>query len=341
MKNGFQHTEEAIKQRGEVFITDCQKKADVCKLSWYAGVKTLVIDFETLFNYPIGDNMKFDVIVGNPPYQDASGAVGLGHTLWEKFVSKSISILKDGGHLCYVHPAGWRDSDGWFKKTQQLLRSKNITYLEIHDRADGVRTFGVQTAYDWYVLQNSDNKGKTTVKSQNGETSDVDLRDMEFIPNSKFSEICSLIADCEEERIEFVANSAYHTQREYVSREKTSKFKYPCVYTILKDGTVNLFYSSEDTHGHFGVPKVIFSNGSSVPIIDADGKYGLTQFSYAIADTPDNLVRIQKAMLTPRFLSIMNECQLIGKHRYTYKVVAMLKKDFWKQFVDENGNEIK
>ena len=33
--------------------------------------------------------MKFDVIVGNPPYQNGSGNKGSNNTLWDKFVKKS------------------------------------------------------------------------------------------------------------------------------------------------------------------------------------------------------------------------------------------------------------
>ena len=44
--------------------------------------------------------------------------------------------------------------------------------------------------------------------------------------------------------------------------------------------------------GHFDIPKVIWSNGlGTYPIIDEDGKYALTQFSYGIIDDKGNRIR--------------------------------------------------
>lgn len=322
------------------FVTECLEKAAIARFHpRYSGINVIYAEYLLTWNT---NNMKFDVIAGNPPYQDGTGATGIGHTLWDQFVEKSLSLLSEGGHLCYVHPAGWRDSDGQFKDTQKLIKSKKVKYLEIHDRADGVRTFGVQTAYDWYILQNVKSEGKTIVKSQSGETCEIDLNGMEFIPNSMFKAIQSLMATDGESRVEVIrSESAYEIRKPHMSREKNEKHQYPCVYTVLRDGTINLFYSSTKGRGHFGIPKVIFTNGTSLPIVDDKGKYGLTQFAYGIVDTPENLSLIQKAMMTERFIAIMNECQLVGKHRYARKAISLFKKDFWKQFVDENGNELK
>ena len=55
---------------------------------------------------------KFDVIMGNPPFNDSqkfSKKKGGGDSLWNKFVVSSINeFLNDKGILCYVHPSSWR-----------------------------------------------------------------------------------------------------------------------------------------------------------------------------------------------------------------------------------------
>ena len=48
---------------------------------------------------------KFDVIVGNPPYNNERGDKPNGNILWDKFVIKSYNI---SDKLCFVHPSLWR-----------------------------------------------------------------------------------------------------------------------------------------------------------------------------------------------------------------------------------------
>jgi hypothetical protein len=294
--------------------------------------------------------MKFDVIVGNPPYQapqeikNEKGISGGGDTLWNKFIVKSIDLLKEGGHLCYVHPSGWRDIAGKFEETKALLLSKNIKYLEMHTATDGQSTFGAATCYDWYVLQNAPSNGKTIVVGAAGAKDEVNLGDIPFVPSDLFEVILPLVAKDGEPTCEMMfSRSAYGHDKEHTSKDKDSAYKYPCVYTITKNGeTINLYYSNTNKNGQFGIPKVIFTNGAGCsPIVDSDGKYGLTEFAYGVVDTPENLPFIRKAMMTEKFLKVMKACQMQGFNRYSWKVMRCFKKDFWKQFVDENGNEIK
>src|SRR5271163_1327333 len=55
-------------------------------------------DFLKLNSKKIFKVEKFDIVMGNPPYQDGSGNKGKGHTLWTKFVEMSLIILKVSGY---------------------------------------------------------------------------------------------------------------------------------------------------------------------------------------------------------------------------------------------------
>jgi hypothetical protein len=115
-------------------------------------------------------NMKFDVLVGNDPYQEKVGPKKT-EPLWNKFFFKRMSLLKEGGYLSLIHPSGWRNIDGKFKDVQKLIRTKQVKFLSIHNEKDGMETFGAETRYDYYVLQNLPNNNlKTTVRFQDGET---------------------------------------------------------------------------------------------------------------------------------------------------------------------------
>ena len=49
-------------------------------------------------------NMKFDVVIGNPPFQ---GQHKKASKLWPRFYELGLSLLKENGLLTYVAPATW------------------------------------------------------------------------------------------------------------------------------------------------------------------------------------------------------------------------------------------
>lgn len=141
---------------------------------------------------------KFDIIVQNPPY-NTSPVNGKTQALWNKFVLKTIEQLVEGGYMVAVHPAGWRDVDGKYKPIQNILKSKQLLYLEVHNLKDGLKTFGASTSYDFYCLHNIDNYKPTTIKFMDGIIEDIDIKNLVFIPNGMFKQIMRLIEHNEED----------------------------------------------------------------------------------------------------------------------------------------------
>ena len=150
-----------------------------------------------------------------------------------------------------------------------------------------------------------------------------------------FNKIEKLIAKDGEEKVNILHSySAYEIRKPYMSKEQTDEFKHPCAYTIGAKNP-NFWYSNTNEKGYFSIPKVIWGNGLSDVIIDIDGRYGLTQFVYAIADEPQNLPLIQKALKSKRFIKdIMGYEKGVG-HIYNRKIIATFRKDFWKEFLND------
>jgi hypothetical protein len=282
--------------------------------------------------------MKFDIIIGNSPYQEKVGPKKT-EPIWNKFFHKSISLLKYGGYLSLIHPSGWRNITGKFKDVQDVIRSKKVSFLSIHNEKDGMDTFGAETRYDYYVLQNVNNNGsETIVRFQDGQVKGLVLDSMDFIPNGGIDLLNRLIANDDEETVELIySRSDYGTDKKHTSKQQSDEFIYPVVYTVNYLSQPTFYYSSTNQKGHYGKPKVIWSNGRISSIgnyVDSNGEYALTQFAYAIVDTVENLENIKSALDSKRFKNLMELCA-VGQLTVNYKVVSRFKKDFWKEFINE------
>jgi hypothetical protein len=279
--------------------------------------------------------LKFDLVMGNPPYQKPVGPTKT-QKIWNTFVMLSLRIINDAGYLTFVHPSGWRNIDGDFKEVQTQLLSRDMKYLEIHNEKDGIDVFGTETRYDWYVVKNIFPKQtKTTIKFQDKKIMSLNVIGLQFIPNGNLTMVKNLVAKNNEPKVKVLySRSKYGTDKSWMSKEKTIKNKYPCVYTVTSQDKPTLFYSSKQDE-HFGVSKLIWSNGRISSIgsyVDENGEYGLTQFSYAIVDEKKNLPEIKKAFDSKEFRYLMELCA-VGQLTVNYKIISIFKKDFWKEFV--------
>lgn len=325
------------------FITDCKRKAEFASLPMYAGIH--VVFTEDVLTAMGRLSMKFDIVVGNPPYQapkekEHEGRGMCGKSLWDKFVTKSFDLVEQDGYICFIHPSRWHAP---YDELGKEMRKRQILYLEIHSAKEGKATFGCFTRYDWYIMKNSMNVDKTVVKDQQGIVGEYDLSDVPFIPNSRFKEVMSLIARKDAPTVELLHNSSYHTQNKTrngtMSKEKEGAFVHPCIYSISKENEPRFWYSSIPNKHHPGVPKAIFVSGSSTGVIeDIEGKYALTQFASGIIDTAENVKRIVTAMRSSRFLEVANAIS-VATSGIDRNIIACFRKDFWQEFVNEDGSE--
>ena len=219
-------------ERGRIwFCSDCDWKLKLLEFERYKGVNGMTDKELDDKNAP----RKFSCVFANPPYQTKSNKGDKKtQTIWPNFEKTCFEVCEDGGMVVMVHPSGWRDVDGMLKDAQELLKSKDVKYLEMHDEKDGQKTFGATTPYDYYVAKNQHNQKKTNIVGQDGKTATMDISVMEFIPNGKFEDIERLLAKVGEEKVTIINNSSYHHQRDYVVKTQDEEFKYPSIYNRKK-----------------------------------------------------------------------------------------------------------
>jgi hypothetical protein len=309
---------------------------DKYKLNIYEG-DTLKMDVKKEFGVD-----KFDVVMGNPPY-NASGNTSTGNTIWQEFTKKSLNEWTSV-YLLFIHPPGWRKPNterGKFYGLYNLMCIENqMLYLEIHGVKDGQKMFNCGTRYDWYLIEKTNQYKNTIIVDEDRKKNDYDLSEWSWLPNSNILEINKLLAKKDDERCPIIQSmSAYEPRKKWMSPKKTPEFKYPCVHSTPKTG-IRYMYSKVNDRGHFGVSKVIFGDsGIYNPVIDMDGKYGMTQHSMAIqVDNLEEATLISKVIESDKFDKIIQSC-LYSSYAIDWNIFKEFKKDFWKLFLEPQASK--
>jgi hypothetical protein len=271
-------------------------------------------------------NMKFDVVIGNPPYQaNTSGGNG-SRDLWDKFVELATELTKNDGYIALIHPAKWRSPE---HEIWKLLNTYNLKYLQIHSAKDGKATFNADTRYDWYVLEKSAKPDLTTIIDEVGKKHSLNLKELGFLANYNYENINQILAVGDEPTCNVLySRSLYGNDKKWMSETQDETNIHPCVYGMYKDKQ-KFLYSSKNS-GHFGVNKVIVScGGKPYPLIDMDGKYGMCNNCFGLV--VDDQVEAQKicdALNSEKFLEIVKATKWTT-YQINYKMFKYFKKNFW------------
>jgi site-specific DNA-methyltransferase (adenine-specific) len=225
---------------------------------------------------------KFDIVVGNPPYQENTGKDGkTASTLWPRFLQKIIeTTIKIDGYLLFITPISWM-SPG-----KQLIRNRIMPIYFmcnkfIHLDLDCGSYFNVGSYFSYYLLQikngYDENKKIThnTKITSNKKTFYFNFSDMDFIPIPKQIETLTITNKVfsSPNKISLKSSSLTRSDKKWVVKEKSNLHKYPIKHT----NTENLWSSIKPES--YGIKKVIFnSTGNFNPIYD-NGKYGTTQIT--------------------------------------------------------------
>jgi hypothetical protein len=306
---------------------------------------------------PAFGTTSFDIIVGNPPFnanQTHKGKKGGGANLWPKFVDKSLrgDLLKPDGFLLFVHPALWRKPPSPSTPTlfELMTHENHMLYLEIHNKPDGKRVFGVQTRYDFYVIQKrkpTPDVSTTEIRDQRGQTyATFDLSRWHFLPNHSYDVIEQLLrspGDTSEPNVIF-SRGKYGTDKPWVHKDQRTPKDIPLIHSTPLSGPRFLWSDPgvncedvEDCAPMVGVPKVIFGeSGINKVIIDTEGRYGMTQGAIGLRipgvnpDEQNAEVRLMAAALECDIFSRILDAMSFSNFRIDWRMFLYLRPDFYK-----------
>jgi Eco57I restriction-modification methylase len=280
---------------------------------------------------------KFDVIIGNPPYQFTreDGSRGdKAKNLWSKFVYKGLNLLKDDGYIGMIVPNSWlspsadigKGQNGvnfirdYFKKGQ--LIAVNINECSRHFPRQNL-------AFSYFVYRNTPaDKFATSVQTVN-ETFDVDFRDINYFPNEITSHSVSIMNKLlfsELEKFPFVS-----TNYKGMVVDITKDGPYNVFHTSAKDGIKK---SSVPSDNHKNKKVIISSSSVYAPYYD-DGQYSCSAMTMSCVFPNDADMDNVKSILSSNLYQYVVKHTLFGGW-VSYEAIRRLPKlDITRRWTDE------
>lgn len=268
----------------------------------------LTTDLNKVFGVP-----KVDIIVGNPPFekpQEKDSPKTGGSTLWTEFVIKSFDEwLVKGGYFLMLLPPGWRkptdEKSRSFGLWNKMTRDATVIDIKMYDEKESSSFFNkdVSIRFDLVVIHNVKSQNlKTKIKGTDGKYYHENLLKYPFLPNAHFKYWNKILKIKGNNMLKTIYSaSTYYSNNKNISREKNNKFKFPVVHSIHKDGNPVLLYTdNKNSKGGFGIPKLIFNRlgAWNPPILDINGKYGLSQDTFGIIITDEHYGKTLKNFFT-------------------------------------------
>lgn len=287
-------------------------------------------------------SIKYELIIGNPPYNENGN--NKGKPFWPQFVYESLSLIKSNGYLCFIHPPGWRKPTSLNTRNIDLFHSmaKDATplYLEMHDNNDGRKTFKTDIRYDWYIIKKKKNDGYLTqVKDVDGNYSFIDFSQYNWLPNNNFSFIKKIISKKPKfDNSRIICDSSYNPRNKDVNNIKNKKFKHILIHNTVKDAT-KCMYTFHKNNTHFNIPKVIFGETGSLflPVLDVNGMYGMTRGAMAIPiKNKNDGIHLINFLTSPKIKNIVDKTLKWGNSRVEWSMFAYFKDGFWRKFKLKN-----
>lgn len=262
-------------------------------------------------------NIKFDLIIGNPPY-NCNGIkkvptnlnqkkINDGKTIWVDFVKKSLNLLKEKGILLYIIPSIWMKPDK--ANVYNLLTSYKINKLKCFSNTETNKIFNKQAQTPTCILYLT----KQLIYNNTIELYDKTYNKYINYTFKKNEPIpvygASIISKLKEFTykygcLEFIKTNL-PSKNVSISKIKTEKHLYKNIRTCkLKNLTPEIIYEYSDKPlPYYNKLKLVLSHKMyGFPVIDREKLYGISnRDNYVFLSKDINILKKIKDFLSTKF----------------------------------------
>jgi len=155
--------------------------------------------------------MKFDLVMGNPPFNDSAGISGGGNNLYQPFVYKSLKFLSKNGYVLMISPTGIFKSTDYKTKTEimaEILTRMSIMYINMNECEKYFPD--ISNPFTYFLVKNTKS---STIKCSLSKIRNVIIKDinidistLNWIPVIPSNVCISIIKKCSLHNFEFIRN---------------------------------------------------------------------------------------------------------------------------------------
>ena len=214
------------------------------------------------------NEILFDCIVGNPPFQDDSFSKGSGGKgkLYERIFLKAYTILKPDGYLSFLTPDNIFSGNG--SKAYKIMVKSHIAFVSFNAEIQNYFKYIQQYMCYFFLQKTVENGEKTVIENTKGATFHIMLEDRPVNPVRDWT------FKTEQLIRKFISNKKNVTRYNRGKSLATYKGnKYSLIYTSSKKIRTN----NQELAVGLGIKKaVIFAISPDLNFeMDYDGKYGV------------------------------------------------------------------
>jgi hypothetical protein len=165
--------------------------------------------------------MKFDVVIGNPPYQNDSSK-SQANKLWYKFIELGYDISKQ--YVAMITPDAWTHPESSRSKYKKIFRENQLIFANIHECAKHFP--GVGSSFTWWLLENKQPDALTMLDTNTGRR-EIDMQTWLWIPNEITEETVTALQRTLWSNLPKIDYVGSQLPDEYHSAGQTEEYQYP------------------------------------------------------------------------------------------------------------------
>ena len=294
---------------------------------------------------------KFDIIMGNPPFNfgglkkvptnSTRAKKQDGKTVWSQFIKQSISLLTDNGYLAFIVPSIWMKEDKdamYFYMTQfKLHKIHCLTNTEMNCLFKG----HAQTPSCYILLEKKSTDKKALIfDNDTQEYVEFPLRSENVLPVSCATLVREMLPFVDKHgSLAHVLKSNLPGKHIEFSLNRSKKFAFSNIKTcIIKDKIVPelvLNYSNKPCP-FYGKKKIVLAHGMyGFPYLDSTGEFGISNRDKYIflSDKNTDLERLRDFLSTDVAFNLFDATRYRMKYlekyifRYLPNVLNMTERE--------------